>query len=69
MTNVELLKKVMVYDVTKMRTILLMNPEFSINNKKLARDVMRQVEALEMIPREQYGSRKHLQAINFTSKM
>jgi hypothetical protein len=43
----------MVYDVTKMRTILLMNPEFNINNKKLERDVMRQVEAHEMIPREQ----------------
>jgi hypothetical protein len=51
MTDVELLKKAMVYNVTKMRTILLMNPEFNINNKKLAQDVMHQVEALELIPR------------------
>jgi hypothetical protein len=57
MTDVELLKKAMVYDVTKMRTILLMNSEFKINNKKLARDVMKQVEALDLIPCEQYGSR------------
>jgi flagellar biosynthesis protein FlhB len=33
-----------------------MNSEFNINNKKLARDVMKQVEALKLIPREQYGS-------------
>jgi hypothetical protein len=63
MTDVELLKKANVYDVTKMRTILLMNSEFNINNKKLARDVMKQIEALNLVPREQYGSRKHLQAI------
>jgi hypothetical protein len=63
MTDVELLKKTMVYDVTKMRTILLMNAEFNINNKKLACDVMQQVEALNLIPQEQYDSRKHLQAI------
>jgi cellobiose-specific phosphotransferase system component IIB len=63
MTDVALLKKAMVYDVIKMRTILLVNPKFNINNKKLARNVMQQVEALDMIPREQYGSCKHLQAI------
>jgi hypothetical protein len=63
MTDVELLKKANVYDVKKMRTILLMNSEFDINNKKLARDIMKQVESLKSIPCEQYGSQSHLQAI------
>ena len=56
MTDVELLKKVVVDDVTKMRTILLMKSECNINNKKHARDVMKQVESLKLIQREQYGS-------------
>jgi hypothetical protein len=35
MTDVKILKKAKVYDVTKMQTILLMHPDFNINNKSL----------------------------------
>ena len=34
-TDVEILKKLGVYDIKKMRTIQLMNAEFNMNNKKL----------------------------------
>ncbi len=37
MTDVEILKKAGGYDIEKMRTIMLMNSEFNMNNKKLGR--------------------------------
>jgi hypothetical protein len=63
MTDVELLKKAKVYDVTKMQTILLMNAELNINNKKMAQEMMIQAEALKLVSREQYGSQKWQRAI------
>jgi hypothetical protein len=40
-TNVEILKKEAdVYDIDRMRTILLMNSELNMNNKKLGWDLM-----------------------------
>jgi hypothetical protein len=44
MTDVEILKKAGVYDVKKMRIILLMNAEFNMNNKKLRHDMMSHAE-------------------------
>ena len=63
MTDVAILKKAGVYDVEKMRTILLMNAEFNMNNKKLGRDMMINAELHGEIAREQYGSRRHHQCI------
>jgi hypothetical protein len=40
-----------------------MNAELNINKKKMAREMMKQAEALNLISREQYGSQKWQQAI------
>jgi hypothetical protein len=63
MTDVEILKKAGVFNGAKMRTILLMNPELNMNNKQLGRDMMRHAKHLKVLPRKQYGSRKHICAI------
>jgi hypothetical protein len=63
MTDVAILKKAGVYDVEKMRTILLMNAEFNMNNKKLGREFIVNAELHGEIAREQYGSRRHHQCI------
>jgi hypothetical protein len=63
MTDVEILKKAGVYDIEKMRTILLMNSEFNINNKKLGRDIMNNAEKHGTIAREQYGSRRNHRSV------
>jgi hypothetical protein len=55
-TNVEILKKAGVFDIEKMRTILLMNVEFNMNNKKLGRETMHNAKQHSIIAREQYGS-------------
>jgi hypothetical protein len=62
-TDVEILKKIGVYDVEKMRTIQLMNAEFNMNNKKLGRDVMWFAESHNVLALEQFGSRKNHQSI------
>ena len=46
-----------------MRTIQLMPAAFNMNNKKTARDVMANAEALKLLPDEQAGSRKTHRAI------
>jgi hypothetical protein len=46
-----------------MRTILLMNVEFNMNNKKLGREMMANAKRHGEIEREQYGSRRHHQCI------
>jgi hypothetical protein len=63
LTDVEILKKAGVYDIEKMRTIILMNSEFNMNNKKLGRDMMCNAEKYGTLAREQYGSRKHHRSI------
>jgi hypothetical protein len=60
---VEILKKAGVYDIEKMRTIILMNSEFNMNNKKLGRDMMRNAEHHGTLAQEQYGSHKHHRSI------
>jgi hypothetical protein len=61
--DVEILKKAIVFDIEKMRTITLMNAEFNMNNKQLGRDMMRTAEKAGTIMIEQSGSRKHHRAI------
>jgi hypothetical protein len=63
MTDVKILKKSGVYDVEKMRTILLMNAEFNMNNKRLGRDMTCHAEKHGALAREQYGSCRNHQCI------
>jgi hypothetical protein len=52
-TDVEILKKAGGYDVEKMSTILLMNAEFTMNNKELGREMMADAKHHGEIAREQ----------------
>jgi hypothetical protein len=61
--DVEILKKAGVYDIEKMRTIILLNAEFNINNKLLGRRMMANGEKFKVLPREQYGGRKGMSAV------
>jgi hypothetical protein len=62
-TDIEILKKIGVYDIEKMRTIQLMHASFNMNNKKMGRDMMYFAEQRKILAKEQYGSRKHHQSI------
>lgn len=62
-TDIEILKKTNVYDVDQMRLIQLMDAEFNMNNKMIGRRMMQNAEALGLIPKDQYGSRKHHRSI------
>jgi hypothetical protein len=55
-TNIEIWEKAGMCDVQKMRTILLMNAKFNMNNKKLAGDMMTNAEKHKVIVHEQCGS-------------
>ena len=54
-TDVEILKKAGVYDISKMRTIQLMHAEFNMNNKVLGKTSMERAEKAGTIEREQFG--------------
>jgi hypothetical protein len=60
--DVQLLKKANNYDATKLRTILLLEPDHNMNNKVIGRDAMRAGERLTAHARDNYGSRKGLRA-------
>jgi hypothetical protein len=62
-TDVMIPKSTISLRVDKLRTLLLLDPEFNQNNKILGRSLMRQAEAHSQIPPEQYGSRKKHRAI------
>jgi hypothetical protein len=49
--------------VDKLRTILLLDPEFNQNNKLLGRSLMRQAEKHSQMPAEQCGSHKKHRAV------
>ena len=63
-TDVELLKKLGVYDVEQMRTIQLMVASFNMNNKRLGRQMMAHAEEHNLLAKEQYGSRKGHKSID-----
>jgi hypothetical protein len=52
-------KKAGNFRVDKLRAILLYEPDFNHNNKRLGRDAMYYAEDLKLLAKEQYGSRKH----------
>ena len=47
-----------------MRTILLMEADFNMGNKRLGRQLMRHAESEGLLALEQYGSQKFHMAIN-----
>jgi hypothetical protein len=62
-TDVEILKKVGIFDVELMRTIQLMHAEFNMNIKKLGGDMMSFAESGRALTAEQFGRRKNHHAI------
>ena len=62
-TNVMIPKSNASLRVDKLRTILLLDPEFNQNNEPLGRSLMSQAEAFSQTPAEQCGSRKKHRAI------
>ena len=50
--------------VDKLRAILLYKADFNQNNKKIGREMMYYAEDLQLIAKEQYGSRKSLSAVD-----
>ena len=61
--NVMIEKKKGNYRVDRLRTILLYEADFNMNNKYLGRDMMQQAEKRKILANEQYGSRKKKAAI------
>jgi Reverse transcriptase (RNA-dependent DNA polymerase) len=61
--GVMLLKEAGNFNAEKMRTILLLPPDFNFNNKLFGRQLMYHAEEHGLIAPEQYGSRKGLSAI------
>ena len=59
-----LLKKQGVYEVSKLRAILLFEADFNQNNKCLGQAMMYQAEDLQLLAEEQFGSRKRHSAID-----
>ena len=57
------LKFGILYDVARLRTIMLAACDWNNNNKWLGRKAMRHAEKYGMIANEQYGSRKGHRAI------
>lgn len=62
--NVMIQKKAMVDLVHKLRTIVLTEADFNFNNKLLGKRTLRHAEVNNLLPKEQYGSRKGKSAIN-----
>ena len=63
-TDVAILKKPGEYSVEKMRTIMLMDSYFNMNNKRLGRLIMAQQEESKTAPSEAYGGRKNHRAVD-----
>ena len=66
--NVMLEKKRGNFRVDKLRTILLYEADFNMNNKHAGRDVMSKVERALTLAKEQYGSRKRKSSISHALK-
>ena len=60
--DVQLLKRSMDYRAEKLRTILLLEADFNMNNKALGADMMTAGERLGALACNNYGGRKKLQA-------
>ena len=62
--NIMIEKKPGEINVTKLRTILLMEVDFNQGNKRLGRQLMRHAESAGLLALEQHGSRKYHMVIN-----
>jgi hypothetical protein len=62
--DVMLEKKKGVYNIDKLRAILLYEADFNQNNKKLGRQMLAMAEQFDAIAPEQFGSRKFLSAVD-----
>ena len=60
--DVQLLKKAKVYAADKLRTILLLEADFNMNNKVIGADAMRVIRCTGNKARDNYGGVKYLQA-------
>ena len=60
--DVEILKKAGEINIDKMRLIMLMHPQYQINNKNMGRKVLVNAEIYNEVAEEQHGSRKYHQA-------
>jgi hypothetical protein len=58
-TDVAILKSPGVYDVEKMRTIMLLDTYYNMNNKRLGKLMAQQSEKFGLLPAEQYGGRNN----------
>ena len=54
---VQLLKRSKDYRAEKLRTILLLEADFNMNNKMLGRDAMRSAESRGLLAKDNYGGR------------
>ena len=60
--DVQLLKRAKLWDANKLRTILLLEADFNMNNKAIGADAMRMGEHAGCFTRDNYGGRKDMQA-------
>jgi hypothetical protein len=60
--NAQILKKLGVWIIKKLQTILLLEANFNMNNKKLRRDAMYFAECCQALTKEQYRGRKNHRA-------
>ena len=60
--NVEIMKKTGRINVDEMKLIILMHPEYQINNKNIGRKMLANAEIYNEVAEEQHGSRKNHQA-------
>jgi len=60
--DVQLLKRSQEYRANKLRTILLLEADFNMNNKKLGKEAMEIGERLHLLTQDNYGGRKKLRA-------
>ena len=61
-TDVEILKKLGVYDIEQMRAVQLFAAEFNITNKMIGKRALANAEICNEVADEQHGSRKNHQA-------
>ena len=59
--DIEIMKKARRINVDEMRLIILMHPEYQINNKNIGRKVLANAEICNEVAKEQHGSRKNHQ--------
>ena len=60
--DVQLLKRSQDFRAEKLRTILLLEADFNLNNKVLGSDAMRSGERAKALARDNYGGRRNLRA-------